>query len=161
MALGHTTCTRAADNLIFVRESLRAIARKHGLLATFMPKYVLICLGLKDALIALTSTNIKQHERFTVCPVVWFVVICFLSVSYLFVQVFIARHWFRFPCASQSVAGWKECFHGNLSAWNVQSWWGIHGWCIASSSRDFGVYSTSSKQVIALISTRVLSTLSF
>lgn len=73
MALGHTTCTRAADNLIFVRESIRAIARKHGLLATFMPKYVLICLGLKDALIALTSTNIKQHERFTVFPVVWFV----------------------------------------------------------------------------------------
>lgn len=38
IALGHTICTRAADNLIFARESIRAVARKHGLLATFVPK---------------------------------------------------------------------------------------------------------------------------
>jgi glutamine synthetase len=38
MALGHTTCTHAADNLVFTREVIRAVARKRGLLATFMPK---------------------------------------------------------------------------------------------------------------------------
>lgn len=44
MALGHTACTHAADNLIFSREAIKAIARKHGLLATFVPKYVFGCL---------------------------------------------------------------------------------------------------------------------
>nr|KJB62333.1 hypothetical protein B456_009G412500 [Gossypium raimondii] len=39
MALGHTACTYAADNLIFTREVVRAIANKHGLLATFVPNY--------------------------------------------------------------------------------------------------------------------------
>ncbi|RWR93822.1 Amidohydrolase 2 [Cinnamomum micranthum f. kanehirae] len=39
IALGHTICTRAADNLIFAREVIRAVARKHGLLATFVPNY--------------------------------------------------------------------------------------------------------------------------
>lgn len=38
IALGYTTCTKAADNLVFTREVVRAVARKHGLLATFMPK---------------------------------------------------------------------------------------------------------------------------
>ncbi|EXB75910.1 Protein fluG [Morus notabilis] len=45
LALGHATCTHAADNLIFTREVIRAIARKHGLLATFMPKYSLEDIG--------------------------------------------------------------------------------------------------------------------
>ncbi|KNA07938.1 hypothetical protein SOVF_167260 [Spinacia oleracea] len=45
MALGHTVCTRAADNLIFAREAIRAVARKHGLLATFAPKYTLDDIG--------------------------------------------------------------------------------------------------------------------
>ncbi|XP_061353912.1 protein fluG [Gastrolobium bilobum] len=38
---GYTICTKAADNLIYTREVIRGIARKHGLLATFMPKYAL------------------------------------------------------------------------------------------------------------------------
>ncbi|KAG6693494.1 hypothetical protein I3843_09G003000 [Carya illinoinensis] len=45
MALGHTTCIYAADHLVFTREVIRAIARKHGLLATFMPKYALDDIG--------------------------------------------------------------------------------------------------------------------
>ncbi|XP_059462719.1 protein fluG [Corylus avellana] len=45
MALGHTACTYAADNLIFTREVIRAVARKRGLLATFMPKYDLDDIG--------------------------------------------------------------------------------------------------------------------
>ncbi|PON48998.1 Glutamine synthetase, type III [Parasponia andersonii] len=39
VVLGHASCTLAADNLVFVRETIKAIARKHGLLATFVPKY--------------------------------------------------------------------------------------------------------------------------
>ncbi|WVY99047.1 hypothetical protein V8G54_031198 [Vigna mungo] len=38
VVLKYTICTKAADNLIFTREVVRAIARKHGLLATFIPK---------------------------------------------------------------------------------------------------------------------------
>ncbi|KAJ7972323.1 Glutamate-ammonia ligase-like protein [Quillaja saponaria] len=45
LALGHTVCTYAADKLIFTREVIRAVARKHGLLATFMPKYALDDIG--------------------------------------------------------------------------------------------------------------------
>uniref|UniRef100_A0A2C9VE05 GS catalytic domain-containing protein n=1 Tax=Manihot esculenta TaxID=3983 RepID=A0A2C9VE05_MANES len=45
IVLGHTACTHSADNLIFSREVIRAIARKHGLLATFVPKYALDDLG--------------------------------------------------------------------------------------------------------------------
>ncbi|XVF76352.1 hypothetical protein PTKIN_Ptkin13bG0259800 [Pterospermum kingtungense] len=45
MALGHITCTYAADNLIFTREVVRAVANKHGLLATFVPKYALDDIG--------------------------------------------------------------------------------------------------------------------
>ncbi|KAK5836393.1 protein fluG [Gossypium arboreum] len=45
MALGYTACTYAADNLIFTREVVRAIANKHGLLATFVPKYALDDIG--------------------------------------------------------------------------------------------------------------------
>ncbi|KAG8648598.1 hypothetical protein MANES_08G013700v8 [Manihot esculenta] len=45
MALGHTACTHSADNLIFTREVIRAIARKHGLLASFVPKYALDDIG--------------------------------------------------------------------------------------------------------------------
>ncbi|KAA8516596.1 hypothetical protein F0562_016898 [Nyssa sinensis] len=45
MALGYTACTNAADNLVFTREVIRAVARKHGLLATFVPKYMLDDIG--------------------------------------------------------------------------------------------------------------------
>uniref|UniRef100_A0A5B7B468 GS catalytic domain-containing protein n=2 Tax=Davidia involucrata TaxID=16924 RepID=A0A5B7B468_DAVIN len=45
VTLGHTVCDHAADNLIFSREVIRALARKHGLLATFMPKYILDDIG--------------------------------------------------------------------------------------------------------------------
>ncbi|KAB2037772.1 hypothetical protein E1A91_D03G095300v1 [Gossypium mustelinum] len=45
MALGYTACTYAADNLIFMHEVVRAIANKHGLLATFLPKYTLDDIG--------------------------------------------------------------------------------------------------------------------
>ncbi|XP_052478422.1 uncharacterized protein LOC105778630 [Gossypium raimondii] len=45
MALGYTACTYAADNLIFMREVVRTIANKHGLLATFVPKYALDDIG--------------------------------------------------------------------------------------------------------------------
>lgn len=38
IALRYTTCSNAADNLIYAREVIRAVARKHGFLATFMPK---------------------------------------------------------------------------------------------------------------------------
>ncbi|KAK3445465.1 hypothetical protein EUGRSUZ_A01617 [Eucalyptus grandis] len=45
MALGHKPCNSAADNLIFTREVVRAVARKHSLLATFVPKYDLYDIG--------------------------------------------------------------------------------------------------------------------
>ncbi|AES69849.2 glutamate-ammonia ligase-like protein [Medicago truncatula] len=45
LVLGHTICTKAADNLVYTREAVRAIARKHGLLATFIPKYTLDDVG--------------------------------------------------------------------------------------------------------------------
>lgn len=45
IALRYTTCTNAADNLIYAREVIRAVSRKHGLLATFMPKYALDDIG--------------------------------------------------------------------------------------------------------------------
>lgn len=45
IALGHTVCTCAADKLVFTREVIRAVARKHGLLATFVPKYFLNDIG--------------------------------------------------------------------------------------------------------------------
>ncbi|KAJ0570058.1 putative glutamine synthetase [Helianthus annuus] len=45
IALRYTTCTKAADNLIYAREVIRSVARKHGLLATFMPKYALDDIG--------------------------------------------------------------------------------------------------------------------
>ncbi|KAE8684832.1 hypothetical protein F3Y22_tig00111105pilonHSYRG00533 [Hibiscus syriacus] len=38
LALGHSACTYAANKLIFAREAVRAVANKHGLLATFVPK---------------------------------------------------------------------------------------------------------------------------
>jgi len=38
LVLGHTISTKAADNLVYTRETVRAIARKHGFLATFLPK---------------------------------------------------------------------------------------------------------------------------
>ncbi|GMH30183.1 hypothetical protein Nepgr_032026 [Nepenthes gracilis] len=41
LALQHTVCSCAADGLIFAREVIKAVARKHGLLATFVPKYAL------------------------------------------------------------------------------------------------------------------------
>ncbi|KAK4432486.1 protein fluG [Sesamum alatum] len=44
-ALGYTTCTNAADNLVFTREVIRAVARKHGLMATFVPKFALDDIG--------------------------------------------------------------------------------------------------------------------
>ncbi|KAL6987313.1 glutamine synthetase [Sarracenia purpurea var. burkii] len=45
IAMGYTICTNAADNLVFSREVVRAVARKHGLLATFVPKYALDDIG--------------------------------------------------------------------------------------------------------------------
>ncbi|KAK9289399.1 hypothetical protein L1049_007554 [Liquidambar formosana] len=45
MAMGHGVCTNAADNLVFTREVIRAVARNHGLLATFVPKYTLDDIG--------------------------------------------------------------------------------------------------------------------
>ncbi|KAK9168560.1 hypothetical protein Syun_000700 [Stephania yunnanensis] len=45
IAMGHTICNHAADNLILAREVIRAVARKHGLLATFVPKYSLDDIG--------------------------------------------------------------------------------------------------------------------
>ncbi|KAJ6810058.1 protein fluG [Iris pallida] len=45
IALAHTNCTLAADNLIFAHEVIRSVARKHGLLATFVPKYCLDDIG--------------------------------------------------------------------------------------------------------------------
>ncbi|KAL7133498.1 hypothetical protein ABFS83_12G144700 [Erythranthe nasuta] len=45
IALGYTTCENAADNLVYTREVIRAVARKHGLLATFIPKYALDDIG--------------------------------------------------------------------------------------------------------------------
>ncbi|KAE8713193.1 glutamate-ammonia ligase isoform 2 [Hibiscus syriacus] len=45
LVLGHSACTYAADNLILTREAVRAVANKHGLLATFVPKYALDDVG--------------------------------------------------------------------------------------------------------------------
>ncbi|OWM82462.1 hypothetical protein CDL15_Pgr002036 [Punica granatum] len=45
MALGHKACHLAADNLIFARETIKAIMRRHGILATFVPKYALDDIG--------------------------------------------------------------------------------------------------------------------
>lgn len=45
IVLRYTLCTTAADNLVFAREVIRSIARKHGLLATFVPKYSLDDIG--------------------------------------------------------------------------------------------------------------------
>lgn len=42
---GYTSCELAADNLVYTREVIRAVARKHGLLATFVPKYSLDDMG--------------------------------------------------------------------------------------------------------------------
>ncbi|CAK8571476.1 unnamed protein product [Lathyrus sativus] len=39
VVLKHTICSKAVDNLVYTREIIKAIARKHGLLATFLPKY--------------------------------------------------------------------------------------------------------------------------
>ncbi|KAL0344679.1 UNVERIFIED_CONTAM: Glutamine synthetase [Sesamum radiatum] len=44
-ALGYTTSANAADNLVFTREVVRAVARKHGLMATFVPKFALDDIG--------------------------------------------------------------------------------------------------------------------
>ncbi|KAF8672674.1 hypothetical protein HU200_049368 [Digitaria exilis] len=38
IALKYTLCTLAADKLIYARETIKSVARKHGLLATFLPK---------------------------------------------------------------------------------------------------------------------------
>ncbi|KAK4345752.1 hypothetical protein RND71_035928 [Anisodus tanguticus] len=45
IALRYTDLFRAADSLIFAREVIRAVARKYGLLATFVPKYALDDIG--------------------------------------------------------------------------------------------------------------------
>ncbi|CAK8571475.1 unnamed protein product [Lathyrus sativus] len=39
LVLKHTICNKAVDNLVYTREIIKAIARKHGLLATFLRKY--------------------------------------------------------------------------------------------------------------------------
>ncbi|XBJ08798.1 hypothetical protein VPH35_014012 [Triticum aestivum] len=38
VALKYVLCTLAADNLIYAREIIKSVARKHGLIATFLPK---------------------------------------------------------------------------------------------------------------------------
>ncbi|KAL6842432.1 hypothetical protein ACP4OV_027859 [Aristida adscensionis] len=38
IALKYILCTLAADKLIYARETIKSVARKHGLLATFLPK---------------------------------------------------------------------------------------------------------------------------
>jgi glutamine synthetase len=38
VALKYILCTLAADKLIYAREIIKSVARKHGLLATFLPK---------------------------------------------------------------------------------------------------------------------------
>lgn len=40
IVLGYTDCRRAANNLIITHEIIKGIARKHGLLASFMPRLV-------------------------------------------------------------------------------------------------------------------------
>ncbi|CAH2064248.1 unnamed protein product, partial [Thlaspi arvense] len=45
ISLGHTVSSLAADNLVYTREAIRSVARKHGLLATFVPKYDLCDIG--------------------------------------------------------------------------------------------------------------------
>ncbi|CAN7128400.1 unnamed protein product [Brassica rapa subsp. narinosa] len=45
VSLGHTIAFHAADNLVYTREVIRSVARKHGLLATFVPKYDLCDIG--------------------------------------------------------------------------------------------------------------------
>ncbi|ONK70939.1 uncharacterized protein A4U43_C04F3070 [Asparagus officinalis] len=45
IALGYTDCIVAADNLVFARETIRSVARKHGVVATFVPKYYLDDIG--------------------------------------------------------------------------------------------------------------------
>ncbi|KAK6152355.1 hypothetical protein DH2020_014990 [Rehmannia glutinosa] len=45
IALGYTTYDKAADNLVYATRSYSAVARKHGLLATFVPKYMLDDIG--------------------------------------------------------------------------------------------------------------------
>ncbi|KAG2329124.1 hypothetical protein Bca52824_000304 [Brassica carinata] len=45
VSLGHTIASHAADNLVYTREVIRSVARKHGLLATFVPKYDLCDIG--------------------------------------------------------------------------------------------------------------------
>uniref|UniRef100_A0A0A9CPX5 GS catalytic domain-containing protein n=1 Tax=Arundo donax TaxID=35708 RepID=A0A0A9CPX5_ARUDO len=38
VALKYILCTLAADKMIYARETIKSVARKHGLLATFLPK---------------------------------------------------------------------------------------------------------------------------
>lgn len=38
IALKHASCILAADKLIYAREVIKSVVRKHGLLATFVPK---------------------------------------------------------------------------------------------------------------------------
>ncbi|XP_013605508.1 PREDICTED: protein fluG-like [Brassica oleracea var. oleracea] len=45
VSLGHTVASHAADNLVYTREVIRSVARKHGFLATFVPKYDLCDIG--------------------------------------------------------------------------------------------------------------------
>ncbi|XP_071717318.1 protein fluG-like isoform X2 [Rutidosis leptorrhynchoides] len=45
IALRYTNCSDAADNLVYAREVIRSVARKQGLLATFMPKFALDDIG--------------------------------------------------------------------------------------------------------------------
>nr|CAD1836028.1 unnamed protein product [Ananas comosus var. bracteatus] len=45
IALKHASCILAADKLIYAREVIKSVARKHGLLATFVPKCFLNDVG--------------------------------------------------------------------------------------------------------------------
>ncbi|KAL5995194.1 hypothetical protein ACLOJK_025252 [Asimina triloba] len=60
IALGYTECTRAADKLVYAREAIRSVARKHKLLATFVPKYFMTSydgFGIIGKYLLFTSTQ--------------------------------------------------------------------------------------------------------
>ncbi|XP_078427645.1 nodulin/glutamine synthase-like protein [Wolffia australiana] len=45
IAMGYSICTNSADNLIYAREAIRSVSRKHGFLATFVPKFSALDVG--------------------------------------------------------------------------------------------------------------------
>ncbi|KAL9832210.1 putative glutamine synthetase [Arabidopsis thaliana] len=59
VSLGHTIASHAADNLVYTREVIRSVARKQGLLATFVPKYVIF--GKNGENVFPASNNSSSH----------------------------------------------------------------------------------------------------